>query len=103
MFPEMSSSGSDDCKLVADKVRASMAPQIAGAQGNAQMVQFFEETIKVMQQACVEDKWPDMMKKCIIMSNASTDAMQACNAQMPPALMQKLQTRIQEAMQRILN
>ena len=99
MFPEMAASKNGDCKKVVLRVESAMKQQMQNMQ-DPQMQQWFKTTLSVMQQSCEEDKWPDELKKCIIEAKGDlgTDAMQQCNQQFPPALQQKLQERLAEAM-----
>jgi hypothetical protein len=96
MFPEMMST-KGDCKGVADRVKTVM--QQSAQNQDPQMQQWFDTTVRVVQRSCEEDHWPDGLKKCIMaQQQATADAMQACNQEMPPALQQKLQDRLQTAM-----
>lgn len=99
MFPEMSSTNTGDCKQVVAKVEAAMKGQVQGLD-QPNMVQWLATTMRVMQQSCEEDAWPDALKKCILTAQATpgVDAMQICNQQFPPALQSKLQERLQTAM-----
>jgi len=100
MFPEMASTNGGDCKQVVAKVESVMKSSLQG-QDNPQMQQWFGTTLRVLQQSCEQDAWPDSLKKCILMaqSGPGQDAMQGCNQQFPPALQTKLQERLQTAMQ----
>lgn len=100
MFPEMASTSTGDCRQVADKVRATMTPQLDGVD-NPQVRQWLDATFQVMQQSCEQDAWPTALKQCVLRStgDGSTDAFTSCNQQMPPALQAKLQERLQTAMQ----
>jgi hypothetical protein len=60
--------------------------------------------MKAYLQSCSEDKWPDGLKKCVLGADLGAYANPqgvppACNAQIVPELMQKLQQRIQVAVQ----
>ncbi|MBA3391919.1 MAG: hypothetical protein H0T89_04700 [Deltaproteobacteria bacterium] len=101
MFPEMASTSTADCRQVADKVRATMTPQLQGQIDNPQVRQWIDATFQVMQQSCEQDAWPTGLKQCVLRStgDGSTDAFTSCNQQMPPALQAKLQDRLQSAMQ----
>lgn len=100
MFPEMASTNAGDCKQVVAKVESVMKSSMEG-QDNPQTQQWFGTTLRVMQQSCEQDAWPDSLKKCILMaqSGPGQDAMQGCNQQFPPPLQTKLQERLQTAMQ----
>ena len=98
MFPELASS-SGECAQVAAKIRASMAQQAASFQGDPRMMKWFDTTIRIVQQSCEEDHWPDAVKKCALAAVPNDQsALQNCNQVMPPGLQQKLQTRMVEAM-----
>jgi|MudIll2142460700_1097286.scaffolds.fasta_scaffold02643_3 hypothetical protein len=99
MFPEMASTNSGDCKQVVARVEAALQSQMQGLD-NPQQKQWFDITLRVMQQSCEQDAWPDALKKCILTTQAGqgVDAMQTCNQQFPPALQSKLQERLQTAM-----
>lgn len=97
MFPEMSNQG--DCKQVVAKVEAAMKGEMQNLD-QPNMAQWLATSVRVMLQSCEEDRWPDALKKCILMSQTApgVDAMQTCNQQFPPALQSKLQERLQTAM-----
>lgn len=99
MFPEMASTNNGDCKAVATRVESLLKQQVQGM-NDPQMQQWFATTVRVMQQSCEEDHWPDAVKKCILAAEATpgTDPMQGCNQQFPPALQTKLQERLATAM-----
>lgn len=100
MFPEQASTNNADCKQVVAKIQAVMQGQVQGLD-NPQMKQWYDTALSVMQQSCLEDRWPDALRKCILTTSpaeAGADAMQACNQQFPPALQTKLQERLQTAM-----
>lgn len=99
MFPEMASTASGDCKQVAARVESLMKQQVQGV-NDPQMQSWFATTVRVMQQSCEEDHWPDAVKKCILAAPdaSGADPMQACNQQFPPALQTKLQERLASAM-----
>ncbi len=99
MFPEMASTNKGDCKQVVARIEAAMKGQVQGLD-NPQMKQWYDTTLKVIEQSCVEDAWPDGLKKCILTAQAApgVDAMQTCNQQMPPTLQTKVQERLATAM-----
>jgi len=99
MFPELASSSTGDCAQVAAKVRASMGQQAAAFASDPKMSKWFDTTIRIVQQSCEQDSWPDAVKKCVLQSNP-TDAntLQTCNQTMPAALQKKLQERMVQAM-----
>jgi hypothetical protein len=102
LFPELASGNTSDCAQVATKIRASMGQQAAAFQNDPKMSKWFETTIKIVQQSCEQDKWPDAVKRCALASSPNdANALQACNQQMPPALQQKMQERMVEAMRQI--
>jgi hypothetical protein len=101
MFPEMASSNTGDCARVADRVRALMAKQAVNIT-DPQMKAMYDGAVAVVQQSCEEDKWPDALKKCMIMAGDNgTDPVQQCTAQTPSGLQQKMQDRMMKLMQKI--
>lgn len=98
MFPEQASTGSADCKQVVAKIASMLDGALQGS-SNPQMKQWYDTTLRVVQQSCEEDAWPDAVKKCILTAQGgpTADAMQVCNQQFPPALQSKLQERLQTA------
>lgn len=97
MFPELAAS-KGDCKAVVARIENAVRTQMGGTDPQTQS--WFATTMRVMQQSCEEDAWPDTLKKCILSTQdvPGVDAMQTCNQQMPPALQTKLQERMQTAM-----
>jgi hypothetical protein len=101
LFPQLAGNGgAGDCDKIAQKIKATIEKQ-ANYVNNPQMKKWFETTIDVVKQSCVEDKWPDDLKKCVLAVDASQNpmAMQGCTKQTPPDLQQKLQARMTKAMQ----
>lgn len=97
MFPEMAATAAGgDCTSVVAKTRTTMA-QSMGNVADPTTQQMLALVMKVMQESCEQDAWPDMLKKCILLGAPTTDAMNACNQHMPPALAQKLQERMSSA------
>ncbi len=97
MFPELTSSGSGDCQQIANRVRAQMGGSMTGTDPSTQ--QMFEKVMRVVKESCEQDGWPDGFKKCVLAAGNNTDAMSACNSQMPPALQQKMTDRMTRIMQ----
>jgi hypothetical protein len=98
MFPELASSSSGDCAAIIAKTKAMMAKQ-ATYLSDPSMKKWFDLSMQIMQQSCEQDHWPDALKACVMGSDGTPTAMQACNQQMPPALQQALQQRLTKAMQ----
>jgi hypothetical protein len=98
--PDRASSGSGDCEQISMKIKTWIEKQ-ANYVNNPQMKKWFDTTIRVVKQSCVEDNWPDNLKKCVLGSDVSQNpaAMQGCTGQTPPALQQKMQERLTKAMQ----
>lgn len=97
MFPELASSGTGDCPTVVQKIRSTMMSQV-GATLDPSMQQTYERILKAAQESCVTDAWPDALKKCVLDAMGGIDAMSQCNAKTPPALQQKIQQRLMQAM-----
>lgn len=97
LFPELASSSTGDCGAIVDRVRAAITKQAAYV-SDPKMKGWFERTMAIMQESCTQDHWPDSVKKCMLSSDPAT-LTTACNQQMPPALQQRLQERLTQAMQ----
>ena len=97
MFPEFAAN-KGDCKAVVARIENALKTQMQGTDPQTQS--YLASALRVMQQSCEEDAWPDALKKCILTTQdvPGVDAMQTCNQQMPPALQAKLQERMQTAM-----
>ena len=98
MFPDLASSSTGDCGAIAARVRAAVQKQ-ASYLGDPRMKNWFDRTVTVMQESCEQDRWPDALKKCMLAGDELAAMTQACNQQTPPALRQKLQERLNQAMQ----
>lgn len=98
MFPEMQAMSAGDCAGVSAKLKTAMSRQM-GAVNDPQVQQMFATALGVVQQSCEQDAWPEMFKKCILLAADTTDALETCTGQMPPALQQKLTERMTAAMQ----
>ncbi len=100
MFPEMASTDNGQCGAIGDKVAAGMEKQ-ANYGNNPQMKGWFDTTIRVIKQSCQEDHWPDSLKHCVLGADISQNpmGMSGCEKEMPPPLTQKMQQRMNEAMQ----
>jgi hypothetical protein len=98
MFPELASSSSGDCATIVAKAKAMMENQAAYL-SDPSMKKWFDLSMKIMQQSCEQDHWPDALKRCMLTNDGSPAAMQGCNQQMPPALQQAMQSRLTKAMQ----
>ena len=107
LFPELASSKNGDCGLMADKMRTSMERQNGGYYvNNPQMKKWLDIAMRVYRQSCDEDKWPDTLKKCTLQADMTQGAnpqypVASCNQLMPPELQQKMQERMQTAMQEL--
>lgn len=98
MFPELASSSTGDCAAIVARTKAMMEKQAAYL-NDPSTKQWFELSMKIMQQSCEEDHWPDSLKRCMLANDGTPTAMQTCNQQMPPALQQAMQNRLTKAMQ----
>ncbi len=101
MFPELAAppaGATTDCGAIVDKLRVAMSAQM-GNVSDPQITKMLTLAMDVVRDSCREDGWPDVFKQCILASASTTDAMTACENQMPPGLQQKMTTRMQKAMQ----
>ena len=98
MFPDLASSSTGDCGAIGARVRAAVQKQ-ASYLGDPRMRNWFDRTVAVMQESCEQDRWPDALKKCMLAGDELAAMTEACNQQTPPALRQKLQERLNQAMQ----
>jgi hypothetical protein len=101
MFPELAASkDSGECGAISQKVAAAMSKQVDYS-SNPQMKSWFDITIKIMKESCEQDHWPDTLKRCALAADISQNpmGMQGCEKEMPPAFQQRMQERMQKAMQ----
>jgi hypothetical protein len=98
MFPDLASSSTGDCGAIVARVRAAMQKQ-SSYLDDARMKTWFERTMTVMQESCEQDHWPDVLKKCMLAGDGLAAMTQACSQQTPPGLQQRLQERLNQAMQ----
>ncbi len=63
------------------------------------MKTWFDRTMTVMQESCEQDPWPDALKKGLLAGDGLAAMTQTCTQQTPPALQQRLQERLNLAMQ----
>jgi hypothetical protein len=98
LFPDLASSSTGDCAAIVARLRAAMQNQ-ASYLSDPQMKTWFERTMAVMQASCEDDHWPDPLKKCMLAGDGLPALTQACRQQTPPALQQRLQERLTQAMQ----
>jgi hypothetical protein len=98
MFPDLASSSVGDCGAIVARVRAATQNQ-ASYFSDPRMKTWFDRTMAVMQESCEQDHWPDALKKCMLAGDELAAMTQACNQQTPPALRQRLQERLNQAMQ----
>jgi hypothetical protein len=98
LFPDLASSSTGNCGAIVARVRAATQKQAAYL-SDPRMKTWFDRTVTVMQESCEQDHWPDALKKCMLAGNELAAMTQACNQQTPPALRQRLQERLSQAMQ----
>jgi hypothetical protein len=100
MFPELTPTGGNDCKLVSEKIK-SFIEHTANYAQNPQVKKWFDASIGVVRESCEQDHWPDALKKCVLSTNAIQNPMyfQQCNQMVPAGLQQKMQERLTKAMQ----
>lgn len=89
--------GSADCATIAEKIRGQMGKQMGNSDPQTQ--QMFAKVIVIVRESCEQDGWPATFKSCVIAAGESTDAMNKCSKDMPPALQQKMTDRMAKAMQ----
>ena len=102
MFPDLAASSTGDCSAIVSRVRAAMQKQ-ANYLGDPRMKTWFDRTLSVMQESCEQDHWPDALKKCMLAGDGLAAMTQACAQQTPPALQQRLQERLNKAMQDVVH
>ncbi|HEX3759967.1 MAG TPA: hypothetical protein VHW23_14730 [Kofleriaceae bacterium] len=98
LFPDLAASSAGDCAAIIVRVRTAMQNQ-ASQLGDPQTKAWFDRTMSVMQESCEQDHWPDSLKKCMLAGDGLAALTQACSRQAPPALQQRLQERLNQAMQ----
>lgn len=90
----------EECVRVTEKIRESLAPQLAEVKDKPQLRIFLETSIRTMKASCEEDGWPAALKACILgLRGADPAAIEVCNRQMPPELQQRMQDRLQRSIQ----
>lgn len=99
LFPELASSSTADCAEVAAKIRTATQKQMGTAQ-NARMMKWAEQVSAIMRESCEQDHWPDALKKCMLASDGAAFT-PGCNQQTPPSLQQRIQERLQKAVQKL--
>ncbi len=92
LFPVVSPA---ECGQIIAKVRGAMMKQI---QSDPRMLDMMGKAMTVMQQSCEQDAWPESLGQCALAAGETTDALAACQAQMSPALQQKIESRMRTAM-----
>lgn len=95
MFPELAPSSDDDveadCAKISDKLRSLLSTQ------KGMEKQWADKILTVQKQACVEDKWPQPVRQCML--TTPFDQLKAGNdCGLPPPMMKKMQDRITAAM-----
>jgi hypothetical protein len=95
--------GAIACATVAAKVRASYTDdQRAMFAREPKMSRWFDTTMKILEQSCEQDRWPEAVKQCAVDARPNDPtSMTACNQTMPPDLQNKLQGRLVEAMKKL--
>jgi len=97
MFPDLEAGEGGDCAAIVARLRTAMQKQ--ASYPDPQTKTWFERTVVVMQQSCEQDHWPEPLKKCMLAGDGLAALTQACSQQAPPALQQRLQERLNQAMQ----
>jgi hypothetical protein len=107
LYPDLAETRNGECGQLTDKLTAAIT-RLQGRywEQNPQMKKYMEASMRAYLESCTEDKWPDGLKKCVLGTDlgqyANAQSMPpACNNHMVPELMQKLQTRISEAVQKV--
>ena len=98
MFP--AAPGAAACTKAVARARAvvmQQSPQLADPSSR----KWFDRSMQVMEQSCVEDGWPAELVQCMSDAAATPEAMTACESKMPPALQQSLQQRMAKAMNEV--
>ena len=96
MFPERAAQGQGGCGPALAKLRTILDKALQGQTPVAGQVDVVGVTMGAMSASCAEDQWPVSLLRCME-SMEDITAMSACNAQMSPALMQKLNARLATA------
>ena len=87
------------CAQVAAGVRATYTPdQVATFRSDPTLSAWFDTTVRIVEEACSQDQWPEPVKQCIVTAKPGPNGLQTCNQTMPAALQQKLQSRMVQAM-----
>jgi hypothetical protein len=101
MFPEMGKAAQatgDECDQIMKLMRSYMQRSMGGAQ-DPQTTRMLEGVLTAMGQSCAQDGWPAPFKQCILSAGDNTDALNKCNASMPPDIQQKMTERMTKVMQ----
>ncbi|MCW5805201.1 MAG: hypothetical protein KIT31_22710 [Deltaproteobacteria bacterium] len=105
LFPDLAAHKDGACGQLTDKMTSAML-RVQGRyfEANPQMKKNLDASMKAYLQSCTEDQWPDALKKCVLGADLGSHAYPqgmppACNGQMVPELLQKLQQRISLAVQ----
>jgi hypothetical protein len=89
LFPKVEATG---CAPVIARIRTTIAGAV-GSDPNA--APFVDKAIAVMATSCAEDHWPEEVLRCILDAPADhPEAMNPCEAKMPPGLREKLDARM---------
>lgn len=89
-----------DCATVAAKIRATYTDeQVKMFRSEPKMSRWFDTTIRIVEQSCNEDRWPDAVRRCAVEAKPHDSvALTTCNQAMPVDLQSKMQERMVEAM-----
>jgi hypothetical protein len=104
MFPEVNTpkkaatGNGGDCDQIMTITRQAMTKSVGSSQ-DPQMAKMLDAALGAMRESCEQDGWPVAFKQCILTSGTDTDAMNQCNAQMPPDLQKKLTERMMKIVQ----
>ncbi len=94
LSPDVPPPGAAACSAVIARL-ASAIPQVAAGDGSLQLM-------AVLQVSCVEDAWPDALKRCILDAKSDpSGGFQTCSQNMPKALQEKVAARITAALQQL--
>ena len=92
LFPDAAPSEAADCGDVIARLTRAI-PDLSAGDGSIQLM-------AVLKVSCVEDGWPDTLKRCMLDAKADpTGGFKACSQNMPPAIKDKVTARITAAMQ----
>lgn len=94
MAPDGAPAAAAACADVIARLTSAI-PAVAAGDGSLQLM-------SVLEISCVEDAWPDSLKRCILDAKADpSGGFQTCSQTMPKPLQEKVAARITAAMQQI--